>query len=186
VPTLHPRQEIREALVAALTGTADPRPTAAGERVFETRFVPWRTAQLPAISVYATAEQVEEGSKSTAPRELTRWVSMTVDAVVVASENADDELDALCLEIETAIHADPTLAGKASDCILTSTELGTIADTGRPMAAAQLVYEVSYITAAPESADLEDLETIDTKYDLGGAVHPDNQAEDTLTGLSNP
>lgn len=185
MPTLHPRQEIREALVAALKGTADPRPTAAGERVFETRFVPWRTAQIPAISVYATAEQVGEGSKATAPRELTRLVSMTVDAVVAANAQADDALDALCLQIETAIHADPTLGDKASDCILASTDLGTITDGDRPMAAAQLVFEVTYITGAPEIADLEDLESIDATYNLGGAVNPDNQAEDTLSGLND-
>lgn len=180
---LHPRQEIRQALVAALKGTADPRPTAAGDRVFETRFVPWRTQQLPAISVYATSEPIREGSKETAPRELTRDVRMVVDVVVAAADDADDALDALCLQVETALHADPTLGGKASDCVLEDTELGTIADSGRPMAAAQLTYVATYITGAPEEAELEDLQTATVKHDLSGAVHPDNQAEDRLENL---
>lgn len=181
MPTLHPRQEIREALVAALKGTADPRPTAAGERVFETRYVPWRTQQLPAISVYATSEPTRETSRSTAPLEYTRDLNMTVEAVLSANADADDALDAICLQIERAVHRDPTLGGKSSNLVLIETELGSVSAEGQVFAAAQLHLEVSYRSPAIYDEPEDDFETADIKHNLGGGVHPDNQAEDTVT-----
>lgn len=181
MPT-HPRQLLREAIKAALLGA-----TAAGSRVYETRLVPWRQAELPAISVYATEEEVDPASKSTAPRELTRNLSMTVEAVVSvpANGNVDDELDAISLEVERAMHADQYFGGTAADSVLASTVMGTMVEGNRPMGAVQLVYLCTYRTGAPEADDVEldSLETAVITHNPGGAVHPDNRPVDRLEDL---
>jgi hypothetical protein len=141
---LHPRHQIREAVVAQLLGA-----TAAEERVFPTRFVPWKKLALPGIAVYALEETVE--AVRTLPRELVRSLRIEVLAVVSGTEQVDDAVDALALEIETALHADPSFGGTAEDSLLSSTQIGTDEDQGRPLGAARLVYDVRYYTpAAPE------------------------------------
>lgn len=180
MPT-HPRQQIREAVKAALVAAS----TAAGSRVYESRGIPWGMGELPAISVYSLNEQVDEGSRTTAPRELDRTVNVAVDLVVsVPAQGAvDDVLDALALQVENAMHADRTLGGVASDLMLISTEMGTVEGGQRPIAAAQLVYAVQYFTLAPEPSAPENLEAASVTHDLGGEVHPDNQARDQVEDL---
>lgn len=163
----HQRQIIREAIKATLLGK-----TVAGSRVYETRLVPWRTQELPAISVYAGDESSDD--RDTAPRELERTVDMTIDAALFADADVDDALDAFALEIERAMHADPTLGGTASDSTLISTTIGTMAEGNRPLGAIQLVYRTTYYTYAPDPADatLDDLNTINIQTRLNCEADP--------------
>lgn len=144
----HQRQAIREAVVAQLRGK-----TGAEDRVFTTRAVPWKKTELPGIAVYTLEEAV--GSARTLPRELVRTLTLAVLGVVsdgVDAGNTDDQLDALALEIESAMHADPTFGGSpAEDSMLTSTAIEVTEDQGRPLGVVRLTYEVRYYTpAAPE------------------------------------
>lgn len=178
--TKHQRQIIREAFAAQIKGAEPAFKTAAGPRVFETRMVPWRTQELPAISVYSGDESVDD--QKSAPRELKRTVDMTIEATVIASADLDDALDALALEIERAMHADPTLGGAASDTVLKRTTIGTMVEGNRPLGAVQLVYETTYYTNAPEAEDtlLDDLETVHTRTSIGGLQGAAEQAEDVV------
>jgi hypothetical protein len=177
---LHQRQVIREAARDALRGR-----TAAGARVYETRVVPLRKLELPAVSVYTLEEEVDPASSSTAPRELKRTVDLAIEALVKQGDNVDDAIDAIALEIERAMHADPTLGGAASDSVLASTEIDVLEESDRVVGMARLVYSVTYYTWAPDSADvaLPDLSTVGIRHDLGGAVHEDDEARDTIEGL---
>lgn len=181
----HHRQVIREAIKAALLNK-----TAAGARVYETRMAPWRPQELPALSVYWTTEPVEPESKATAPRELTRKVSMVVEGVVqlLAGGNVDDALDDLAKEIEKAMDADPYLGGSAADSILTSSDAGTMVVGNQPMGAVQLTYEVTYRTQAPDPADvtLDDLNKADVRFSLSGRQPASIQANDVLAAPAAP
>lgn len=173
---LHPRQQIREAVKALLLGQ-----TAAGSRVSETRVVTYRSAELPAISIYIPVESVEpEESRNTAPRELTRTAQLVVEGVVQQVGNVDDALDALALQIETAMHADETLGGKTDDSILESTDVTLTEDGDRLVGVVRLVYSVEYRTFAPEAVTLDDFNRAVVRYDKGGAVHEDNEAVDKV------
>lgn len=180
MPTTHHRQIIRQAVLGQLL-----QKTSAEDRVFKTRAVPWRQQQLPAISIYAGDEEVDPASRNTAPRELKRTVELTIEAVIslAADGDLDDALDAIALEIERAVHADPTFGGAASDSLLVRTTMGTMVDGNRPMAAVQVVYGVTYYTQAPDAEDvpLDDFRTAHVTHDLSGAVHPGNQAKDVIT-----
>lgn len=174
----HRRQQIREAVAAVLVAAG----TVAGARVYTTRMVPHRRAQLPAVSVYALEESVDSESRATSPRELTRRLQLAVEGAVEAAENVDDALDALALELERAMHADDTLGGLAGDVLLSSTELAVAEEGAKPIGLVRLVYEVTYNTYAPEAADVtvDDLDTLDVRYSLEGEQATADQAQDTI------
>lgn len=170
---LHPRTLIRFAIVAALLGA-----TAAAARVFATRVVPVRRTELPAIAVYTIEEDAED--KGTAPRELERVVQVAIEAVVhpAALSPADDVLDALSLQIEKAMHADPYLGGNAGDCLLTKTEIGVLPDGERLLGQLLLTYAVTYHTLAPAGEATDEFLRVHAEHNLGNQVHELDQAVD--------
>lgn len=176
----HQRQLIREAARAALVGK-----TAAGERVCSTRVVPYRRGELPAIAVYTLEESVDPDSVSSAPRELARDLDLAIEAAVRAGETVDDDLDGLAWEIERAIHADETLGGTASDCVLSETTIDVLDEGDQLTGVVRLVFRVRYYTYAPDPDDveLEDFQTADIRHSLGGAVETNDQAHNHLENL---
>jgi len=173
----HQRQLIREAAKTTLVGK-----TAAGPRVYETRIVPWRKLELPALAIYTLDESVDPASSTTAPRELERTVDLAIEGAVRQGENIDDSIDELALEIERAMHADPYLGGTASDSILSSTEIEVVEESDRLVGVVRLVYSTRYYTLAPDPADVEldDFKTADIRTSLGGVVEAENQAHDVV------
>lgn len=172
----HQRQLIREAVKKALVGK-----TAAGPRVYETRTTPWLQVQLPAVAVYTLDETVDQESRKTAPRELSRSLKLVVEAVVMRGENVDDALDAMSLEIEAALDADPTFGDLCADSLLSTTELA-VGDSGaRSVGLLTMTYQVSYQTQAPTVLPvLDDLKTVGTTTDLSGTTAAGNQAHDVI------
>lgn len=175
----HQRQVIREAVHAALLGA-----TSAGSRVYETRVVPNRLPELPALSVYALQDRVDqERSDTTAPRELQRELDLVVEGWVAAGGNADDAMDALALEVETAMHADPFFGGAAADSMLDSTSLEVLDEGDRFTGWFVMTYTVTYFTRAPAAPeDLDDFETAGATHNLAN----DNQAEDVFDVQESP
>jgi hypothetical protein len=170
----HPRQLIRDAVTALLTGE-----TVAETRVFKTRMVPYRRAQLPALAVYSLNEPVERGNA--APKELERRLELAIEGALIGTDNVDDALDDLALEIETAMHADDTLTDTAEDSILSSTELEVVEDGDRTVGLVRLVYSVTYFTHAPETGALDSFTTGNVKTSLSNEVATADQPEDTIT-----
>lgn len=163
MPT-HPRQLVRHAVVAQLTGK-----TAAGSRVYPDRRIPFERVELPALAVYVPTESVEVTSRATAPRELDRRAQVVVEALVQQATGVDDALDALALQVEDALHADWTLGGKSSDLLLTSTETDVI-DTGKQLVGVvRLEFEVRYYSEATPAATLDDFKTADVRH--GALAH---------------
>jgi hypothetical protein len=165
---MHERQSIRDAIVAALaTAVDDEFPTAAGARVYKARKNPLRLGDLPAICVYTDDEAIEKSNE--APRELKRIVRVAVDCWVRASENVDDDLDDLALEVETAMDADLSLDRNAFDSMLASTEIGISPDGATPIACAHMVYEVAYHTQQRVADATDDFDTADVVIENHGA-----------------
>lgn len=174
----HQRQIIREAVKAQLLGK-----TAAGARVYETRLLPFRQLELPAIAVYTLEESVDPASKSTAPRELTRTLQLAIEAVVKAATNVDDALDAIALEIEKAMDADPYFGGAAGESILASSQLGVGEEGNQPVGHLLLTYTVTYRTFAPDAADLPalpDFSKAHAETSLGGVQASADRAVDDV------
>lgn len=183
--TTHQRTIIRKAIQARLLNR-----TRAGQRVLTTKVSPWRSRDLPGISVYTLRDPVDRDSRQTAPREYKRDLEVKVECALQLSDQLDDQLDAFELEVRRAIDADPTFvdaAGdpRASDCFLMLSEVVIERDAEQPMGAVVLTFEVPYYEPAPNPADvtLDDLETVDTRTSLAGDQAPADQANDHLTHL---
>lgn len=179
---LHPRQKIREAAKAALVGK-----TAAGAKVYETRTVPFRLVDCPAISVYTPGDSVDvDRSLQSSTRTLDRTLTLEIVAAVKGGGNVDDDLDAIALEIERAMHLDWTLGGTCADSILTDTETDVKKDGDQFIGFVLLEYTVFYTSEAPdhsEAPDLDALESVDVRYSLKNQQAPADRANDLITGL---
>jgi hypothetical protein len=171
----HGRKEIRDAVAQLLTD-AD---TAAEERVFKSRSVPLGRLQLPALTVYTLEETVDPESAQTAPRDLRRNLALVIEGAVEGA-TADDDMDALALEVETALHADPTFGGLATDSLLESTTLDVKPEGEKLVGILSMVYAVVYHSSAPVEAEADDLDTVVVHTNLSDSVHEDDQAEDNI------
>lgn len=136
---LHPRQLIRVAAVAQLVGK-----TAAQDRVFKTKVTPWKQQQMPGIAVYT----LEEDNTPRLP-DLDRDLTLSILGVVEHRDDVDvdDELDALALEIEDAVNADPTIGGTATLTFLSNTKIDLVDEQGRPVGAVRLNFTAKYRTS---------------------------------------
>lgn len=170
---MHPRKVIRSAVHAILLNA-----TAAGTRVYKSRKVPHRKAELPVINIYTLEENIEEDSISMAPRELERNISLVLEGWVAVPDDApDDAMDDLAEEIETAMHADFYLGDTVSDSILQSTVLDIFPDGDRLMGMVALVYSVTKRSIVPTPPDnLDDFERAGVTHNASGAI-----AEDLVT-----
>lgn len=149
----HERKEIRDALVAQLAANVS---LVAG-RVSASRKEPHRKAELPAAVVYTTSEQVDPESRRASPQRLTRNLVVTVSAYAEADsvDELDEVLDAIALEIETAVDLDDTLGGKAGFIGLSSTETAVGVEGTRPTGELTMTFDVVYETTlrSPPPAD---------------------------------
>lgn len=157
--------------------------TVAGVRVFDTKVTEWRENQLPGVAVYTLHDAVDpESARSSAPRELKRTLQLKLEGAVQLADGVAAALDALSEELERVVDRDPTFGGVASDSILSNTDVVIDRQAAQPVGSIVLTYEVTYYTDAPKAADtpLVDFARADIRTSLGGAVHPDNQAEDLV------
>ena len=174
---MHQRRLIRAAVVAALINS-----TSADARVFPTRVVPHRVKDLPVISVYILDEDVDSDSSETAPRELTRNPSVTLECWVAPGTNVDDAMDDFAEEVENAMDVDPYFGGTAADSILNSTVMESLTDSDREIGFLVLSYDVKYRTEPLGlTAPLDDFNTANTTHNPGGDVHEDDVATDSIT-----
>lgn len=181
----HERQDIRNAIVAQLSGKTD-----AGTRIFKSRMVPLRSAELPALSVYMMSETIDAGSVNTAPRELKRTLTVAIVAWVNAAdklmEKLDDTFDAIALQIETAMDADLCLGDTAFISSLSAIDTVIDMEGDRPMGCIRLEYSVVYHTdlrTQVADAAREEFNTLDVKTAVVRGMASADQTEDLITNI---
>ena len=114
---MHPRQQIRDAIVTAVTGL-----TTTGSNVFNSRIYRLSEDQLPAILVWTLNEDSDRETNGD-DGFLMRSLNVMVEIMAHPSDTqtAQDELDDIALEIETALGADRDLGGLTTDLFLSET-----------------------------------------------------------------
>jgi hypothetical protein len=139
----HVRQSIRAAIQTALAGVVPGR-------VYKSRYYPDEV--LPAIGVYTNSESVESHADAlNDPKWYSRFAQVWVEIKVAAALNADDEVDALCASVESALAADQTLGGLSQDVEYQgAAHLSGGAGTERQVMVARLTYRVWYRTSAAD------------------------------------
>lgn len=179
--SLHPRKQIRDAIVTALVGK-----TGAGERVYPSRVRPWREKLLPAMGVYLTSESADH--EDSAPRAYRRRADIVVEIVAGADERLDDLLDAEAQRVENALLPDPELGGLVADLEMTGTEIELDVQGDTVLGRCAVTFAATYWTEPPEPV-LDDFETAGVDWDLAqpneetGQSAPDGtpEAEDIIT-----
>lgn len=149
----HVRKQIRDAVVACLTGL----PTTA-DRVFVGRTRPLAAAHQPTLLVYTRSETSTRAVKGVPPK-LERVVILDVEGRVSLPDVPDDTLDQIAGEIEAAMWdlfdgRGTFLGGLAMDIKPVSTELIAEANGDRHVGGVRVEYLVTYRTAegAPTAA----------------------------------
>ena len=113
----HPRKEILDAAVTALTGL-----TTTGSSVYRSQVYPLEDSNLPALRVYARGDQrgaegrewITVGSDW---GDYARTVELVVEAVVKAVSGFDTTLDTICDEVETALEAKSAWTGVTGNVV---------------------------------------------------------------------
>jgi len=120
-------------------------------RVYASRIYSLTQDKLPALVVTTVSESsglMNMGST----KNLDRSVSISVDVYVRATETFDDDLDAICVQVEEAIGGNFYLDGLSKNTVLTSTEVEFSGEAEQPAGVARLTYDVRYVTSV---ADVE-------------------------------
>jgi len=136
----HVRKTIRDNVVTTLTGL-----TTTGARIFPTRFYPLADAKVPSLCVYTNSEDTEY-STVTRPRTQVRTLEVMVEAYVKATEDLDDTLDTIAVEIEEALATDVTRGGNAKDTQVVSFESTYAAEGDQPVGVGRFTVQVLYAT----------------------------------------
>lgn len=109
----HARETIRDAVITAVTGLATTGASVSGSRVYA-------FGALPFLNVTTLNDEVVE---VTTEGDVTRDLTVVVEARVKLAADVDDQIDDISAEIEAAIHADRTLGGVVKDIMIQNTEI---------------------------------------------------------------
>lgn len=144
----HVRKQIRDAVIAALTGLATT-----GSRVESGRTFPLGQDHAPTLLVYAISERSSVHSQGD-PATLIRDLTLAIEGRVMMASVPDDTLEVIAAEVEVAMMADPSLGGLSQEVTLLATAINTQAPGQSHAGEVRLDYRVVYRTRenAPQTA----------------------------------
>jgi hypothetical protein len=137
----HVRQQIRDRIVSVLKSNV----SLVKRRVFSSRVYALTEKDLPAITVYAGSEA--SALQTIGVKTSARVVSIEVDLYVRATNNFDNDVDAIAVQIEEAIANDFTVNGLAKSAVLSGTDINFSGEAEQPVGSAKLTFDVRYDTA---------------------------------------
>lgn len=144
----HGRQQIRDAVVAAVTGLATT-----GNNVFRTRIHPLEEASLPALLVYTLSETSDIDTMGR-PRGQSRVLRIGIEIAVQQLANIDNLMDTIAAEVEVAMASNAPLNGMLHDLTLDSADVVKSGDGEVRMLGMQMTYSAQYRTREGSPATL--------------------------------
>ncbi len=139
----HIRRQVRDDLVTTLTGLS-----LTGSNVFTGRAHAIGEASLPALFVRTPSEESAVDNMGSDPPAIQRNITAIIGILAAGNENVGNNLDAIAVQVENAVHADLTLGGTADYLMLVSTETDPPAGDGDQIAnAMELTFIVETRTA---------------------------------------
>ena len=133
----HVRQQVRERAGTILTGLS-----LTGSNVFESRLYPLIDADLPCILITTDGEEIIE---STISGVVQRSILLNIAIKDKLTTDLDDRIDAISIEVETAIANDTSAILRNSALVDVEIELDP--DGDQPIGTAKLLYRVQAFTA---------------------------------------
>lgn len=135
---MHKREQIKDAVITAVTGLATT-----GTNVFKSRVYSNGDKHLPGLMVYFEEEESEPGSTG-ATRSLDRILNLVVEGQVKSGEDVDEIMDDIAEEVEAAMDADRYLGGLALESYLAATQFGFSGEGRRRAGSIKLVFKIFY------------------------------------------
>lgn len=136
----HARDQIRDAVLAAVTGL-----TTTKKNAFASRVHPVNDNELPCALVF-TRNEVSEPITLSPPRRIQRTLTVMVEGYVKATTGYDDKLDKIAVEVETAIYNNPSLKTLVRDIFLSGTEIKLLGEAEKPVAVVSMSFTAHYNT----------------------------------------
>ena len=136
----HVRKAIREHVVTTVTSLSTT-----GSNVYETRYFPLQTGNLPALIIYTLDETVEDYTIGQNTRTQFRALNLIIEAHCRGTANIDDTLDTIAEEVEEAMVTDITRGGNAKDTKLVATDV-EFETASQKTGLMRLTYLISYST----------------------------------------
>ena len=139
---MHPRQQIRDAIVTAVTGL-----TITTDNVFNSRVYRLSDSQLPALIVF-TEDESSDRETNGVDGLLMRTLNIMVEvsAHESAGKSIEDTLDDIALEVETALGADRDLGGLTTDLFLSGTASKFDPEGEQPFGTLEMTWTAEYYT----------------------------------------
>lgn len=137
----HLHQQIRAAIVTALTGLATT-----GTRVYANRLQPLPDALSPTLLVTLDDETATPATFHTNPI-YERELRLSVAAVAKATSGLDDTLDQISKEVETALAGGITLSGRRLDFTYTGMSFDD-EQSDKPVGIKRMNFSVPFTAAA--------------------------------------
>lgn len=134
----HARKSIRDAASSLLISGA----TTAGTNVYVNRSTKFWQSELPAILISNGVETAEPRGMGT--RESYRTFNLQIEVRVEVNDTVDDDTDAICLQVENIIKANPNLSNTCTSLIYRGTEPIYDANGEKEIGKAIMNYEIKY------------------------------------------
>jgi len=162
----HERQQIREYVQERLKTR-----TEAGDKVLMNASEDFDQDNLPEIRIYCLSEGSEKQSDS--PRTLKKSLNVLIEVTVTGEDQTEcqDNLDALCKQVEDTLSIDAYWGDLVSDQWLAATDLTYEGGGSAPIGAAKILYTAQYLTDSPRDLEQEpsatDFDGFDNKWQIG-------------------
>jgi hypothetical protein len=137
----HMRRQIREAVATLLTGLSTT-----GANVFMNRKMKFPDSKLPALNIVTNNEDVETATLGAKVYEKNLTVAIFIKAK--DTDQVDDEIDQIMLEVEQVIANNPTLGGLVTDMNLTAADADSLLEAEKETGQGVLAYQANYFINA--------------------------------------
>jgi hypothetical protein len=139
---MHARQQLRDAIVTAVTGLATT-----GARVYTARVYPAQDTELPHLEVNTVDEEAQPVSLH-GPGLVERIVSIEITARARATSVLAGTLDDIAEQVETALSGAITVSSKSVPLSYQGASIQFSGDADQPIGAATLRYQATLYTAS--------------------------------------
>jgi hypothetical protein len=136
----HARDQIRDAVLAAVTGL-----TTTKKNAFASRVHPVNDNDLPCVLVF-TREETSEPITMAQPRTMQSTLTVMVEGYVKLTNGYDDKLDKISVEVTKAIYNSTSLRAVVRDIFLSNTAITLIGDVEKPVAVVSMSFTAEYQT----------------------------------------
>lgn len=136
----HAREQIRDAVLAAVTGL-----TTTKKNAFASRVHPVNDNEMPCVLVYTRLESSTPITMKQ-PRRFEHMLTVMVEGYVRMNTGFDDRLDKIAAEVQTAVYNNTSLNALVRDIFLAETEIKITGEAEKPIGVVSMSFTARYHT----------------------------------------